>query len=52
MRYLADTPNIDKKRIACRGGSAGRCLSLWIALRDALADPDSDDPIAREPTRL
>src|SRR5690348_15886726 len=27
-------------------------LSLWLALHDDLADPKSDDPIARESTRL
>ncbi len=44
--------NIDKTRIAATGGSAGACTSLWLALHDDLADPKSDDPIARESTRL
>ena len=34
------------------GGSAGACTSLWLALHDDLADPESNDPIARESTRL
>jgi len=25
---------------------------MWLAMRDDMADPDSDDPIARESTRL
>lgn len=44
--------NIDKTRIAASGGSAGACSSLWLAFHDDLADPSSDDPIARESTRL
>ncbi|MEP4077275.1 alpha/beta hydrolase [Haloferula sp.] len=44
--------NIDGKRIAATGGSAGGCSSLWLAFRDDLANPGSDDPVARESTRL
>lgn len=44
--------NIDKKRIGATGGSAGACSSLWLAFHDDMADPKSDDPIARESTRL
>ena len=44
--------NIDKERIGAAGGSAGACSSLWLAFHDDLADPDSDDPVARESTRL
>eukprot|EP00913_Durusdinium_trenchii_P035357 g33087.t1 len=44
--------NLDKKRIGATGGSAGGCSSLWLALHDDLAQPDSKDPIARESTRL
>ena len=44
--------NIDKKRIGAAGGSAGACSSLWLAFHDDLADPKSDDPVARESTRL
>lgn len=52
VRSKASQWNIDKKRIAANGGSAGACSSLWLAFHDDLADPDSDDPIARESTRL
>lgn len=52
VRSKAGEWNIDKTRIAASGGSAGACSSLWLALHDDLADPKSDDPIAKESTRL
>jgi acetyl esterase/lipase len=52
IRSHARTYHIDKQRIACYGGSAGGAASLWLALRDDLADPADPDPIARESTRL
>ena len=44
--------NIDPTRIAAAGGSAGACTSLWLAYHDDLADPDNEDPVLRESTRL
>jgi len=52
IRSKAGEWNIDKKKIAATGGSAGGCSSLWLAFHDDLADPKSTDPIARESTRL
>lgn len=52
IRSKSSEWNIDPMRIGATGGSAGACTSLWLALHDDLADPDSDDPIARESTRL
>lgn len=52
VRSKAQQWNLDKPRIAASGGSAGACSSLWLAFHDDLADPNSDDPIARESTRL
>lgn len=52
IRSKAQEWNIDPSRIAATGSSAGACTSLWLALHDDLADPTSDDPIARESTRL
>ncbi len=52
VRSKADEWNIDKTRIGASGGSAGACSSLWLAFHDDLADAKSDDPIARESTRL
>jgi acetyl esterase/lipase len=52
IRSKAKDWNLDKKRVGATGGSAGGCSSLWLAFHDDLADPKSDDPIARESTRL
>ena len=52
VRSKAQEWNIDKTRIGATGGSAGACSSLWLAFHDDLADPKSDDPVARESTRL
>ncbi len=52
VRSKAKEWNIDKVRIGATGGSAGGCSSLWLAFHDDLADPKSDDPVARESTRL
>jgi acetyl esterase/lipase len=52
VRSKASDWNLDKTRIGASGGSAGACSSLWLAFHDDMADPESDDPIARESTRL
>jgi acetyl esterase/lipase len=52
VRSKAKEWNIDKRRIAAAGASAGACSSLWLAFHKDLADPKSADPIARESTRL
>ncbi len=52
IRFHADTYNIDKRRVACYGGSAGGAASLWLAFRDEMADPTDPDPVAAESTRL
>jgi acetyl esterase/lipase len=52
VRSQAGEWNIDKTRIGAAGGSAGACTSLWLAFHDDLADQQSDDPVARESTRL
>lgn len=52
LRSKAEEWNIDPARVGATGGSAGACTSLWLALHDDLADAASDDPIARESTRL
>ena len=52
VRSKAAQWNLDKTRIGATGGSAGACTSLWLAFHDDMADPQSDDPIARESTRL
>jgi hypothetical protein len=52
VRSKAVEWNIDPDRIIATGGSAGGCSSLWLACHDDMANPDSDDPIERESTRL
>jgi acetyl esterase/lipase len=52
VRSKAKEWNLDKTRIGATGGSAGACSSLWLAMHKDLADPNTEDPIARESTRL
>jgi len=52
VRSKAREWNVDKKRIGAAGISAGACSSLWLAYHDDLADLRSEDPVARESTRL
>jgi len=52
VRSKAKEWNLDKERIGATGGSAGGASSLWLAFHDDMADPKSDDPVARESTRL
>lgn len=52
VRSQAKEFNIDPTRIAATGGSAGAGISLWIGFHDDLADPKSDDPVARQSSRL
>ena len=52
MRSKADEWNIDTKRVAAFGGSAGAQICMWLAYSDDMADATSDDLIERESTRL
>lgn len=52
MRYHFESLNIDPEQIGLYGVSAGASTSLWLATHDELADPDSDDPIVRESSRV
>ena len=52
LRSKAKDWNLDPARVAATGGSAGAGISLWLAFHDDLADPTSDDPVARQSTRL
>ncbi len=52
LRHKAKEWNLDPRRFAATGGSAGAGISLWIGFRDDMADPKSDDPVARQSTRL
>jgi acetyl esterase/lipase len=52
LRYHADEYHLNTSRVACFGGSAGGCMSMWLAFHDDLADPKNPDPVLRESTRL
>lgn len=52
IRHKAAEWNLDPKRVAATGGSAGAGISLWLGFHDDMADPDSDDPVLRQSTRL
>lgn len=52
LRSQAKEFNVDPKRFACFGGSAGAGISMWIGFHDDLADPDNADPVLRESTRI
>jgi hypothetical protein len=52
VRYYADELNIDTERIAAYGASAGGGAGIWLGTHDDLADPRSDDPIARQSSRV
>lgn len=52
LRLNAKKWNLDPKRVASTGGSAGAGTTMWLAFHDDLAKPDSSDPVERESTRL
>lgn len=52
LRSRAKEWNINPDRVGATGGSAGGCSSLYLALHDDLADAKSEDPVARQSTRL
>jgi acetyl esterase/lipase len=52
IRSKAAEWNVDRKRIAAYGGSAGAGTSLWLGAHDDLAIPASQDPVLRESSRL
>lgn len=52
VRSRAADWNLDPGRIAICGNSAGGAMALWVALRDDMADPASDDIVERQSTRV
>lgn len=52
IKHNARELGIDPERIGLTGGSAGGATSAWLAMVDDLADPKSQDPIARTSTRV
>lgn len=51
IRANANALGIDKRNVFFVGGSRGT-LTLWTALQDDMAIPDSADPVARQSTRV
>jgi hypothetical protein len=52
IRYKAKEWNLDPTRLAATGGSAGAGISLWLGFHEDLADPNHEDPLLRQSTRL
>lgn len=52
LRSKAKEWNIDPKRIAATGSSAGAGISLWLGFHDDMAEATNSDPVLRESTRL
>lgn len=52
IRSKSDQWKVDKERIGVFGGSAGAQISMWLAFADDMANPNSDNPLERESTRV
>lgn len=52
MRYHYESLNLDPANVATYGVSAGAGSSLWLGTRDDMADPEHEDPVLRESTRI
>ena len=52
LRSKAKDWNIDPRRFAATGDSAGAGISLWLGFHKDMANPKSDDPVLRQSTRL
>lgn len=52
LRWKAGEWNIDSDRVGAFGGSAGAQLCMYLAFHDEMADPESDDLLARQSSRL
>jgi len=52
LRFNAYELGIDPDRIAASGNSAGAGIALWVGFHDDMADPRSDDPVARRSSRV
>jgi predicted esterase len=52
LRYNASKYNLDRTRFAATGGSAGGCMLMWLGFHPDLAQPDHQDPVLLESSRL
>ncbi|MEH6515863.1 MAG: alpha/beta hydrolase fold domain-containing protein [Halioglobus sp.] len=51
-RYYANSLNIDPEQVVTYGVSAGASMSLWLATHDDSADPNNEDPVLQQSTRV
>jgi len=52
LRLNARKYNLNSKRFAATGGSAGGMMLMWLGFHPDLAQPDHADPVLRESSRL
>jgi acetyl esterase/lipase len=52
LRFMASDWNLDKSRFGAFGSSAGAAASVWLGIRNDLADADHADPVLRESSRV
>ena len=52
LRYYEAEWNLDEDKVVLMGSSAGAGSSLWLGLKDDMADVSNDDPILNESTRV
>ena len=52
IRYYHDDLKINPSKIALQGSSAGASTSYWLGVRSNMADPNSNNPIFHESTRV
>lgn len=52
LRQRGSQYHLDPTRVAAYGESAGAGVSLWLATRDDLANPQSRDPVLRQSSRV
>lgn len=52
LKFKAREWNLDPKRFALSGNSAGAVITLWVGYHDDLANPESDDPLERQSSRV
>ncbi len=52
LRSKAKEWNLDPRKFAATGGSAGAGILMWVGFSKDMADPASSDPVKRESSKL
>lgn len=52
LRYYSDDLKINASKIGLAGTSAGAGTALWLAFHDDMVDPENEDPVLRQSTRV